>query len=105
MSDLEIIKEILLRHKGRKNAIRSKEISSLLGLPLEDTQFVTRMLIRKVCEAFELPVISSSEGYFIPENEKELKKYNLEMQKRIDGIESTRRKINANYNKWVKGRT
>jgi len=99
---LENIKDILSEHIGEENAIKSKEISTVLGLPLEDTQFLTRQLIKNALEKFKIPVVSSVNGYFIPKNEDELKSYNMQMQKRINGIENRRRKINANYNKWIK---
>lgn len=38
----EKIKNILLEHRGKKNAITSKEISKAVGLPTEDTQAVSR---------------------------------------------------------------
>ena len=99
MNDVNLVKEILLRHRGRNNAIKSKEISALLGLPLEDTQAVTRSLIRRVSEM--LPVVSCYDGYFIPENEIELGMYNKEMQRRIDGIKHRMIKTNENYKNWV----
>lgn len=38
----EKIKDILLEHRGKKNAITSKQISKSMGFPMEDTQSVSR---------------------------------------------------------------
>ena len=103
MIDLEIISKILLAHKGKSNAIKAKEISYVLGLPLEDTQCLTRSAIQRAAEIYELPVVSSKHGYFIAQTDDEIDRYNNEMQRRINGIERTRNIINRNYRKQVKG--
>lgn len=36
------IRDILLQHKGKANAITSKCISEIMGFPMEDTQYVSR---------------------------------------------------------------
>ena len=99
MIDLEMISKILMAHKGKKNAIKAKEISFVLGLPLEDTQYLTRTIIRKAAEEYELPVVSSVKGYYIAETDDEIEEFNNDMQHRINGIERTRRIINNNYYK------
>lgn len=41
----EKIKDILMEHRGRKNAIAAKCISEAMGFPMEDTQSVSRQAI------------------------------------------------------------
>ena len=41
----EKIKDILLDHRRKKNAIASKRISETIGFPMEDTQAVSRQAI------------------------------------------------------------
>ena len=53
---LERIEEILIQHKGKSNAIKSKEISKIIGYPMEDTQAATRKAIWKTAEQFGLPL-------------------------------------------------
>ena len=52
----EKIKNILLEHVGRQNAIKAKHISSLLGFPMEDTQSVSRKAIWDTAEEYGLPL-------------------------------------------------
>ena len=48
----EKIKDILLEHRGKKNAITSKQISKSMGFPMEDTQAVSRKEIWKTAEEY-----------------------------------------------------
>lgn len=98
----ETIKDILLKHKGKKNAITSKEISSVMGFPMEDTQSVSRQAIWSTAEEYKLALISCKNGYFIAETDDEIAEYNRNIQKRIDGMEKTRKMVNKNYEEWKK---
>lgn len=100
MDELEKIKDILLKHKGKSNAIASKEISKIMGYPLEDTQAVSRNKIWAAAEKFRLPVVSCGKGYFIAETQEELDAYNNNIQDRIDGMEATRKMTNENFKEW-----
>ncbi len=98
----KIIKNILMNHKGKENAIKSKEISLEMNLPMEDTQSVTRKIIWETAEIFELPLVACSNGYFIAQNDAELDEYNLNLEKRIGGIRKLQAMVNSNYNKQKK---
>ena len=70
----EKIKDILLEHCGKKNAITSKQISKSMGFPMEDTQAVSRKEIWKTAEEYGLPVIScGNKGFCIDETDEEMK--------------------------------
>ncbi len=101
-NDYEKIKDILLQHKGKANAITSKQISKAMGFPMEDTQVVSRTAIKETEKRFNLPLLSCSKGYFIAENDKEMKAYNANIQRRIDGMKKRRKMANENYQKWKK---
>ncbi len=98
----EKIKNILLKHKGKKNAITSKQISEVMGFPMEDTQSVSRHEIWTTAEQYRLPLVSCSRGYFIAETDDEIDTYNKNIQKRIDGMSQTREIVNQNYKEWKK---
>lgn len=98
----EKIKNILLDHKGKKNAITSKSISKTMGFPMEDTQSVSRQAIWDTAEEFNLPLVSCSKGYFLAETDEEIKEYNENIQRRINGMEETRKMVNKNYKEWKK---
>lgn len=53
----EKIKDILLEHRGKKNAITSKQISRYMGFPMEDTQAVSRKEIWKTAEEYGLYIL------------------------------------------------
>ena len=91
------IKNILLQHKGKENAITSKEISIAMGFPMEDTQSVSRDAIRKTEEEFGLPLISCNKGYYIAQTDEELDEYNRNIQGRIDKMSQRRKMANDNY--------
>lgn len=97
MSD---IKSILLNHKGKSNAITAKEVSRLMGFPLEDTQSASRRAIWDTAKQHGLPLVSSTKGYYIATNKEEIAEYNAEIQKRINGMELTRKAANENFHKW-----
>ena len=86
MSNIDKLKEILLQHKGKANAITSKEISRKMGFPMEDTQSVSRKAIWKTAKHFGLPLISCNKGYFIAETDDEITEYKSSIQNRIDGM-------------------
>jgi hypothetical protein len=97
---LERIEAILIQHKGKANAITSKEISKIIGYPMEDTQAATRKAIWKTAEQFGLPLVSSNKGYFIAETDDEIEAYNSNIQSRIDGMKATMERANRNYREW-----
>jgi len=82
------IKNILLRHEGQAQAIKSKELCLLLTLP--DRQ--VRLLIREL-RSDGLPVLSSGEGYYMPSNWDELRECLASMRSRLIEDALTRRDI------------
>ena len=98
----EKIKSILLQHKGKANAITSKEVSRKMGFPMEDTQVVSRKAIRATEKEYGLPLLSCNRGYFIAETDDEMAEYNSNIQSRIDGMVETRKMANKNYQEWKK---
>lgn len=94
--------EILLQHKGKSNAITSKEVSRNMGFPMEDTQSVSRKAIWETAKKYGLPLVSCNRGYFIAETDDEIAEYNSNIQRRIDGMKETRKIANKNYQEWKK---
>ena len=79
----EKIKDILLEHRGKKNAITSKQISKAMGFPMEDTQSVSRQAIWATAD-------------------EEIQAFNDNYEKRISGIRKTQEMANKNYKEWKK---
>lgn len=96
----EKIKNILLDHRGRKNAIAAKRISEAMNFPMEDTQAVSRQAIWDTAAEYGLPVISCNKGYFIAETDEEMAAYNANYEKRIKGMKKTQAMANENFERW-----
>lgn len=81
------IEEILLGHKGKKNAITAREIAKKVGVRDNDTFVNTRMLIKKLMKNKQLPIGAlDNGGYFLIENQKELNDYAKMLDRRANGI-------------------
>lgn len=99
----EKIKNVLLAHCGTENAITSKQISKIMGFPMEDTQSVSRKEIWKTAEEYHLPVIScGNKGFCIAENEEEIKAFNDNRDKRVAGIRKNQDMVNKNWKEYKK---
>lgn len=98
----EKIKNILMEHRGRKNAIAAKRISEAMGFPMEDTQSVSRQAIWDTAKEYGLPLISCNKGYFIAQTDEEMEDYNANYEKRISGMRKTQKMANDNYLRWKK---
>lgn len=100
----ERIKDILMEHKGKKNAIASKRISEAMNFPMEDTQSVSRHAIWNTAEEYGLPLISCNKGYYIAQTDEEMAEFNANYEKRIQGIRKTQEMANRNYEEWKKNK-
>lgn len=96
------IKNILMNHRGKSNAINSKHISAAMGFPMEDTQSVSRKEIWKTAEEYGLPLISCNKDYFIAQTDEEMAEFNENYEKRISGIRKTQEMANKHYKEWKK---
>lgn len=100
----EEIKNILLEHRGKENAITSKEISKMMGFPMEDTQSVSRQAIWDTAEEYGLPIISCNKGFYIAETDEEMDDFNSNREKRISGMIKSQEMANKNYEEWKKAK-
>ena len=82
---LEKIKDELLKHRGKENGIKSTEIADMFGLSKDHSLVEPRTKIRKIIIKYILPIGSDSHnGYYIIDNEEELKEFSRSIQSRID---------------------
>lgn len=86
MSMYEEVRDILLKHRGSGNPITAKEISSIMGFGMEDTQHECRQIIKRTMEMFSLPVISCARGYYIANSDEEIESYCKNIMGRIKGM-------------------
>ena len=97
---LREIRNILLNHKGKQNAIPSSKIAKMLGIPENDTVATTRGLITKLIKNTCLPIGSSENGYYIMETEEELNEVIQDLNGRILGIYDRTNRLISNFNEY-----
>ncbi len=91
---MEKIEKILLSHRGEKNAITARKISTIVEIEDNDTFINTRMLIRKVIKKKQLPIGAlDNGGYFLMEDPKELSEYIQTLNRRIIGITDRKARV------------
>lgn len=86
MNMYEEVRDILMNHRGANNPITAKEISSIMGFGMEDTQHECRQIIRRTMDMFSLPVISCARGYYIANSKEEIESYCKNIMGRIKGM-------------------
>lgn len=96
----EQVKELLLDHRGADNPITSREISNKLKKSEVGSFPETRELIREIVLEDEIPIASSSNGYYVIETEQELKDYIDQLEQRILGISERRFAVHKAANNW-----
>ena len=97
MSQLEILRDILLIHKGKSNHITSAQIASLLGIIEDDTHAFTRNLILECAEKYSIPLAANNNGYYVISTDKEYFDYIKNLESRQQGIERGKNIIKKNY--------
>ena len=93
------IREIILKHKGKKNAIKSKVIAARVGIAEDDTHIGTRSLITKLVKK-GLPVGACDNGYFLMETQKEVDEYNQILNNRIEEIYDRKGRMQSNFDRF-----
>jgi hypothetical protein len=96
---LRKIKEILLQHKGKANAIKSKSIASAIGISEDDTHIGTRSLITKLVKQ-GLPIGACDNGYFLIETQKEVDDYSQLLNSRIQEIYDRIGRLQFNFDMY-----
>ena len=92
---LKKLKKIILGHRGKTNAIKSREIADKVGIN-EDTHHTTREMILQAARRYNLPLAADT----VINNDFEYRKYMINLDSRIAGIEERKRLITENYNLW-----
>lgn len=86
-SDIVAVARILVSHRGRENAITSREISERTGLDSLDSTPRTRGVIRRLSEEYAFPIGASGNGYFLIATRDEAEEYLDTLNTRIQGID------------------
>ncbi len=84
----ERIRDILIHHVGKANAIKSPDIAEQIGIESGPSNITIRTLIRETIHRFRLSVAGNpNSGYFFINTEAELRDYIASMRHRIQRIE------------------
>ena len=84
---IEQVRDILLDHKGKKNAIKSKEIAKQINIDRGPSNVTIRTKILETIKTYKIPVAGNPAlGYFLITNKEELKEYQKSLQSRINKI-------------------
>lgn len=97
---MEEIKEIILQHKGKANAIKSKTIALRIGnIEEDDTHIGTRSLITKLIRQ-GMPIGACDNGYFLLETQEEVDEYGQKLNNRMLEIYDRIIRIQNNFNNY-----
>lgn len=99
---IEQIKNILLKHNGKKNRITASKIAETIGINENATYAKTRALILECAKTHKLPLAADTKGYYIITCKKEYDDYIKNLDSRIAGIEERKRIITKNFEEWEK---
>lgn len=97
----EQVRDILLDHKGKRNAIKSKEIAKQINIDRGPSNVTIRKLITKTLKRFNLPIAGNPGlGYYLIETSEELRGYLKSLDSRIKSITDRKAKVALFYSKY-----
>ena len=94
------IKEILEKHRGKKNQISSGKIGPQIGIYEDATHVQVRSLIRDAIEKLKLLVGGGSRGYYLIKDENELKEYIRNIDNRIDKMKKRKGSVESAFREY-----
>jgi hypothetical protein len=96
----EIVRELLLDHRGSDDPITAREINEVIDEDRVGSFPGTRELIREIVIEDEIPVASTNQGYFVVDNEEELSEYVDNLTRRAMAILERRFAVLRAANTW-----
>ncbi|MFX1446204.1 MAG: hypothetical protein ACFFHV_22630 [Promethearchaeota archaeon] len=82
----EQIRDILLDHKGKRNSITAEKIAEQIGIQSGPSGVNIREKITETIINYKLPVASINTGYYLLEDEADLKRYERSLEGRANKI-------------------
>jgi len=106
MSIHEQIRDILLQHIGKRNAIKSREIAKLVGINRGASSVNIRTKITETIGQYMLPIGGNTAvGYYLIENRDELKEYMQSLQRRINNTIERKNLVTTSFYKYYEDET
>lgn len=89
-SDIQRVVSILEEHRGKDNAISSREINERIDADNVGSFPRTREIVREILERELLPIASGNDGYYVIETREELEEEIESINRRIGNIAERR---------------
>jgi len=98
----EQIRDILLAHEGKEQAINSTSIADMIGIDPGGSNIIIRKKILETIIHYELPVASTNSGYYLlkENDDDDLKRYQSSLNHRALEITSRSVLIRHFFNKY-----
>lgn len=97
---IDQMKDIMKTHRGKKNAISSRDLADKLLIKEGDTFSITRSLVEKTMRRHSLPIGATNSkppGYFLIDTKEELDQYMIILEQRKLQIENRKNLVFQNY--------
>ena len=96
--NMQLLKNILLSHRGKENSITATAIAKYFDIDDGDTRVVTRRMIKDCAYMFHIPLAGGTNGYYVITNDSEMEEYSHNLSERSNEIERRRQDIHSFYN-------
>jgi len=94
------VRAILIQHIGKNNQMDAGTIAKILGIEDNDTHVNTRKIITSVLRKTDLPIGSTSKGYYIIQSKDELMEYAESLNRRANEDIERRIRVIDNYSRY-----
>ncbi len=99
-SPREVVRDILMDHRGSDNPITSREINEKIQQDSVGSFPETRQIIREVMIEEQIPIAAGSQGYYVIESEEELSEYIENLDNRVLSITARKQAVLRAANDW-----
>lgn len=99
-TDREVVKDLLLAHRGQENPISAREINEVIEVDTVGSFPRTRELVRELLFEEKIPVAGGNAGYYVVETKAELTAYLENLDSRMGKIAERRYAIRRAAQGW-----
>lgn len=101
MSEINKIKEIILKHVGKENGIKAPKIAEEIGIDPGPSGVIIRKFIRETIRRLGVPIGANTHyGYYLIQNSEELREYLSTLDSWKHSIEDRKTMINVAFYRY-----
>lgn len=106
-TNTEMVREVLINHVGRENAITSTEIGEKADIPNGNGNSNVRSSVRELAmDVEEPPIAACNDGYFVVGSYDELVEYTAGLEERREKLEKRKRNTQHSFfNQFIRDRS